>query len=147
MSDHVLDAKTAIQNLQRDDGAFELHLLLEALPEETQASLTHAYERYTHLIGISSGYIDDEIVSNDRSAYPDLVKTDDQGLPIFNCEKAPHFMSEVSQLPLLLCQLHVVNDNNWLAASGLGTNFYDHSTIDAIRRLIDAANGQTGATK
>lgn len=132
----------ALEHLQNDPGAFELHLLLEALPEDVRKRLTEAYERYTHLIGLCSGVIDEDVVAADRSCYPDLVATDDQGLIIFDHNKAPRFMSEVSELSLLLCQLYLVNDNNWLAASGYAAHNYGHSTMKEIELLIAQGNAQ-----
>lgn len=110
---------TVIDHMKHSKMAVALIQLFEDLPTELHNVLEEAHLRYMHLIGITSGDFDDEVVANDRIKFAEIYSRSQQGKsPIFDDNDCVDLMSSVYELPKLLCKMYIVNDFNWTAASG-----------------------------
>lgn len=111
--------KQKIEHIQHNKMAFALVKLFSDLPSELFNLLEEAHLRYMHLIGITSGDFDDDVIANDRIKFAEIYSRSQQGkVAVFDDNDCIMMMSAIYGLPKLLCKLYIINDFNWTAASG-----------------------------
>lgn len=68
-----------------------------------KAKLETAGWRYAILIGITGSAEEIEQYKDDQITYRHLIRKDDKGLSIWNCEEAAEFVNQVTGYPLEIC--------------------------------------------
>lgn len=81
----------------------EFEAVLQSATEEQLSALDMAHWRYMSLIGIVSDVLPDEVVAGDVAKFPEMIKGDEQGLPIFKDADCDVFMVAITGLPLEFC--------------------------------------------
>lgn len=104
--------------MEAKDFFLELDQIFDDLPKELYDELDVAHNRYEHLIDITSAAFPVEMVEQDRLDYPQYINKNEEGLPIFDDEHCAQFMSEKTNIPVLLCRMYIHNDFNWTILSG-----------------------------
>lgn len=122
----MLNTENIVSTLTQNDIAKSLVSIFEDLPMELQYLLNEAQDRYMHLIDVTSGLFTQHDIDSDRLEYSNIYNNS-KGVncPIFNDNDCVFFMSEIYNLPKLLCRMQITNDFNWTAASGITQNPID----------------------
>lgn len=84
-------------------GRDEFEAVLQNANEEQLSALDEAHWRYMSLIGIVSDVLPAEVVAGDVAKFPDMIKRDEEGLPIFKDADCDAFMVAITGLPLEFC--------------------------------------------
>jgi len=114
-----MNTEDVLTTLFSNKKAKSLVILVEKLPEHISSLLDEAHDRYMHFIGIVSGSFNENDINSDRIKYSDMYDRSKGGeCAIFDDDDCVNYMSEIYKLPKLLCKMEVINDFNWIAASG-----------------------------
>jgi hypothetical protein len=70
---------------------------------ELLAMLAWRYAALVGILGHPEDVIEREILESDKSAYGDIVKTE-EGIPLFDCEQGIKFLMNLSGLPAAYCR-------------------------------------------
>ncbi|WP_408601468.1 hypothetical protein [Pseudomonas sp. PLMAX] len=81
----------------------EFEAVLQDATEEQLTALDEAHWRYMSLIGIVSDVLPAEVVAGDVAKFPEMIKRDDGGLPIFKDADCDEFMVAITGLPREFC--------------------------------------------
>lgn len=78
--------------------------LLDAVSDEQLTALELASARYRAMVGLgSSDDIDPAIQAQDQAIFPQMLRRNENGLPVFSDNDCTTFMAKVSGLPKELC--------------------------------------------
>ena len=84
-------------------GRDEFQAVLQNATEEQLSALDEAHWRYMSLIGIVSEVLPPKVVAGDVARFPEMIKRDKDGLPIFKDADCDVFMVAITGLPIDFC--------------------------------------------
>lgn len=89
--------------------------LATLIPQDQQAVLAAAHERYMYFTGVYTDHPEVDRIAEDRAAFPHLLVFTDDGRPSLSDERCAEFMAVVTGLPRDWClawdEIEFVNEH------------------------------------